>query len=272
MIVFQRVIAKFVRYRKVYLPSEAQLAELVNNLGPLDIVRAFWPAAVVTDHIRPIVETESKTTIVDLSKGLEAIWTGIHSSCRYKIRRAEKIRDRFEIEVNTDTARKDFLPFYNKFVRNKGNLPRLKPHQYNEFLSHADIFMLYFEELPTCGRLVLRDEESRTALMSQSVTRRLDPGTDTITVGLLNRYLYWHEMKTYQAAGIEKYDFGGVGQRNPSLAQFKLSFGGDLSTFKYCFYARTAQIVWKLVHSLYEFRRKRWFTNGLREPMGSDCY
>jgi len=34
-----------------------------------------------------------------------------------------------------------------------------------KYLPHADVFMLYFEGQPTCGRLVLRDEESRRALM-----------------------------------------------------------------------------------------------------------
>jgi hypothetical protein len=254
MIVVERPIAGVVRYRKVYLPSEAQLTELVENLRPFDLLRAFWPAAVVSRDIRPVVQSEAKTTFVDLSKGPEAIYARMHRTCRYKVRRAEKMRDHFEIAMNSEAARTDFLPFYNDFARKKGNIPLLTPHQLNEYLPYADIFMLYFEGQPTCGRLVLRDDESGTAVMLYSGTCRLEEGADTITIGLLNRYLYWHEMKTYQAAGLAKYDFGGASDSYPSVTHFKLSFGGELTTLKYCFYAGTARFVWKVAHSLNQFQ------------------
>ena len=44
-------------------------------------------------------------------------------------------------------------------------------------------------------------------------------------------------MKIYQAAGIEKCDFGRIGPKNPRLTQFKLSFGGKLVMFDYALYA-----------------------------------
>ena len=78
----ERVVAGIVRYRRVYLPSEAQLTELVNDLAPFDLVRAFWPAAIVSHHVRPVAQGETKTTVIDLSKGLETVWARIHSSCR----------------------------------------------------------------------------------------------------------------------------------------------------------------------------------------------
>ncbi|HJU10094.1 MAG TPA: hypothetical protein VJ728_04415 [Candidatus Binataceae bacterium] len=257
MILIERRIANLARYRKVYLPSEAQLAELVDDLRPFDLLRAFWPTAIVSNRIRPVIQGQARTTFVDLSKDLDAIFAGMHGSCRYKIRRAEKMRDRFEIAMNTDVARDDFLPFYNDFARKKGNLPQLRCRRFNELAPHADIFMLYFEGRPTCGRMVLRDQESRTVLMLYSATTRLNEDADTITTGLLNRYLYWHEMKTYHVLGMKKYDFAGAGDNHPSLAQFKLSFGGGLSWFSYCLYAGTAPIFWKVAHSLYRFEQDR---------------
>ena len=62
-------------------------------------------------------------------------------------------------------------------------------------------------------------------------------------------------MKTYEAEGLDRYDFGGVGDVQSSLAHFKRSFGGQLSTVNYCFYAVGAPIFWKFMHSFYTFRR-----------------
>jgi hypothetical protein len=260
MIIVERAIGGVIRCRKVFLPNDAQLAELVGDLRPFDLLRVFRPGACLLPYcIHPAFQIRGTTTFIDLSKGLAAISAGMHASCRYKVRRAEKMRDRFEIVTNTDGVLREFLPFYNNFARKARHIPLLTTRQLNELQPHSDIFMLYFEGRPTCGRLVLRDEETRTALMVYSGTRRLDEDADTITIGLLNRYLYWHEMKTYQAAGLNKYDFAGVSDGHPSLASFKLSFGGALSTFNYCFYAGTGRSVWKILHYLYEFQQMRRF-------------
>ncbi|HJU10262.1 MAG TPA: GNAT family N-acetyltransferase, partial [Candidatus Binataceae bacterium] len=237
-------------YRKVFLARADQLAELVRDLGPFDILRAFWQLDA-PHGVYPIFRTQTESTYVDLSKGEQAIYAGMHTNCRYKVRRAEKMRDRIEVVMNTDAARSDFLSFYNAFARNKGKMQLLKAHRFDEYLPHCDVFMLYFDGQPTCGRLVLRDEESGIALMLYSGTRRFDEGADTITVGLLNRYLHWHEMKTYQAAGMEKYDFGGTGGIYRSVTNFKLSFGGRSITSNYLLCAGAAPGVWKLAHSLY---------------------
>jgi hypothetical protein len=182
----------------------------------------------------------------------------MHTSCRYKVRRAEKMRDRFEIVMNTNAACADFRDLYNGFARAKGRLPLLKQPRLDGYLPHADIFMLYFEGQPTCGRLILRDEESQAVLMAFSATRRLEQGADTITIGILNRYLHWHELRTYQAVGMKRYDFGGAGASYPSVTHFKLSFGGEVGTLNYRAYAGSARIAWKLVHSLRQIR-VRWF-------------
>lgn len=260
MVIFERRIGGPVRYFRMFFPREDQVAEFARSLRTLDVLRVVWGPTGLSNEVSLIARGWSQTSIVDLSKGQEAIYAGMHTNCRYKVRRAEKMRDRFEIVMNTEAARADFFSLYSTFALSKRYLPRLKPHRFNEYLPHADVFVLYFEGHPTCGRLVLRDEESRTALMLYSATRRLEQGADTITVGLLNRYLHWHEMKTYQAAGIEKYDFGGVGPRGVSLSNFKMSFGGELSPFSIYLYAGSARPVWKLAYSFYT----RWKGESLR--------
>jgi Acetyltransferase (GNAT) domain len=254
MVVLERPIGGLLRYFKVFTPDEEQLARLVSDMRGLDILRAFSAPTILPDEVRPIARGWAQTTIVDLSKGPEAIYAAMHTNCRYKVRRAEKMGDRLEIAMNTEAVRSDFLQLYNAFATSKRKMPHLKPHRFHEYLSHADVFMLYFEDQPTCGRLVLRDAESRTALMLYSGTRRFEEGADTINVGLLNRYLHWHEMRTYHAAGIERYDFGGIGPRNAAVSNFKMSFGGRVHTLGLYLFAASAHSVWRVAHSVYS----RW--------------
>jgi hypothetical protein len=251
MLVFERTVAGVIRYRRVFFPRYDQLIELVKDLRASDVVRVFSAPAIYSSKVRPIVRSERQTTFVDLSKGQDAIYAAMPSGCRYKVRRAQRMRDRIDIAMNTGAAVSDFMELYNRFARAKRNLPILTPQRFNEYMPYADVFMLYFDGRPTCGRLVLRDVEARTALMLHSGSRRLEAGVDTITVGLLNRYLHWHEMKTYQAAGLERYDFGGAGTATPTVTQFKRSFGGHLIKYHYAVYAGTARIAWGLAHSLY---------------------
>jgi hypothetical protein len=250
MVIFERLIAGIVRYRKVFLPSSEQLADLVSNLRTLEVLRVFSSPTVVSNSIRPITASVIPTALVDLSKGQEATFARMNATCRNYIRRADKLRERIEIMVNTDAGRRDFLPFYNKFARNKSEVPLLKRRRFCEFLPHADVFMLYFDGQLTCGRLVLRDEETRTAQLLYSATTRLERNADTTTVSFLNRYLHWHEMKFYQAAGMDKYDFGGAREVNPSVTQFKMSFGGQLHTYHYCVYAGSGRAACGVVHAL----------------------
>jgi hypothetical protein len=251
MLLLERRIAGLFRYRRVFYPRHDQLVRLLKHLGRFDVVRVFSDRTASSSGVRPIAQGQGQTTVVDLSLSQDAVYAGMHSNCRYKIRRADKLRDRIDIVMNTATACSDFFALYNSGARARSKIPHLTPQRLNEYLPHADVFTLYFDGQPTCGRLVLRDVESRTVLMMHSATRRFEEGADTITVGLLNRYLYWHEMKTYQAAGIEKYDFGGAGSANPSATQFKQSFGGHLTIYHYSVYAGRAPIAWELAHALY---------------------
>jgi hypothetical protein len=258
MVVVERLRFGILRCIEVYFAREDQLTELVRNLGPLDLLYGFSRVPLSAEGIRPLVQNQRKTTLVDLSNGQEAIWAELHANCRYKVRRAAKIDDRFAIAMNTEAACADFRQLYNHFAQAKGKLPLLTARGLQSYLPQADVFTLYYEGRPTCGRLVLRDEESRMALMLYSATRRLEPGADTITIGLLNRYLHWHEMKTYQAAGMYGYDFGGAGDAYPSVTRFKLSFGGEVSVLHYCVYAGTV-LIWKLWQSVSQLHRQRRF-------------
>ncbi len=257
MILLQRRKLGLFRYWGAYFACEDRLAQLVKSLGPLDRLYAFSYSPMVAGWSRLLLKEKRKTTFVDLSKGEEAIWAGMHSSCRYKVRRAEKMRDRFEVVMNSDAAWADFRRLYNSFARAKGNLRLLTGRWIREYIGQGDVFVLYFDGRPTCGRLVLRDDENRIALMMHSATRRLEPGSDPITIGLLNRYLHWYEMKTYQTAGMQKYDFGGADDSYRTVTQFKLSFGGQISDLNCSVYTGSAALMWRTLELLRNLQRQR---------------
>src|SRR6201988_3857433 len=104
MIVVERRIFGLVRYLKVFLATQDELASLITRLRPFDILRAFWPSPLIPDPARLVVQTETRSAFVDLSRGREALYAGMHANCRYKVRRAEKMRDRIQIVINTRGA------------------------------------------------------------------------------------------------------------------------------------------------------------------------
>jgi hypothetical protein len=264
MVILERSIARIIRYRRIFFPKYDQLNQLTEGLAPFDLVRVFY-CPDSESRVRPIAHGSGQSLFVDLSARQEEIYSGLHPSCRYKVRRAEKMQQRIEIAMNTEPARADFLVLFNDFVRAKREIPVLTQQRLEEYFSCADIFVLYFDGRATCGRLLLRDAESSTALMLYSATRRLDDGADTITIGLLNRYLHWHEMKTYQDAGIEKYDFGGA-SASRSVLEFKRSFGARSRTYNYCVYAGSPRMAWGLAHALYA----RWTRQNLDFDQASE--
>jgi hypothetical protein len=73
MVVFQRTIGRVVRYRKVFLPTAEHLAELMSNSRWFDVLRVFSGPTVPPNGVLPIVRGCRQTTVVDLSKGQEAI-------------------------------------------------------------------------------------------------------------------------------------------------------------------------------------------------------
>src|SRR5207253_1283661 len=113
MLLFERQIAGLIGYRKAFFASEMQLTELVHTLRPFQILRSFAGAAIVSNGTRPVVQNREKTALVDLTKGQGAIYARMHTNCRYKVRRAEKLSDRIEICENTEEVRRDFLTLHH---------------------------------------------------------------------------------------------------------------------------------------------------------------
>jgi hypothetical protein len=255
LVILDKHIFGFFRYRKAVFPTLEQASKLVAELGLNQVLHfpyVFGPAVESRNLIRcrPV-----STVFIDLRKSLDDIFAAMQNhNCRRAIHRAEKILDRVRISHNTQESFDDFLTMYNNFADAKGVLPKMSRHGLELYTATSDVFVLYFDDQPFIGHVWLRDEESKRVVHMFLGNRRLEETTDRELHNNLNRYLHWHEIQFYKSQGMETYDFGGIGPDNPyetRFNKFKMSFGGTILSEYLHTYARPALIA-KLAIGAYE--------------------
>jgi hypothetical protein len=94
---------RLLRRRAFWFPSCAQAAEISESLRPNDVVRFFAVSPALNGPPHLVEHYKFDTLWINLSAGPEAVLNGMkRKSCRYEIRRAEKMLNRVAI----DSARK----------------------------------------------------------------------------------------------------------------------------------------------------------------------
>lgn len=256
MVTIERQVGGLIRYRKVWYSDHEAALEIARSMYSNHLVRLFG-ASVNPNTIPHLVSSRHmRTAWVDLTATSEGILNGMRKkSCRYEIRRAERMLGRVDIETGTTRSSQDFLTVYNDFAKVK-KLPAFRPSWLQEYAAHADIFVLYFEKRPLCCHLLLRDPDKRAARLLYSGSRRLQTAEDASACGPLNRYLHWHEMQHYKNSGYATFDFGGIRNPEDSITRFKLSFGGRVVTEQYCVLGGSVWLA-RLGNVLYEALRRR---------------
>ena len=173
-------------------------------------------------------EGPSCTTCVDLRPPPDEIRTRFDAkSCRYEIRRAEKLGARLDVRRDDPHAVRDFTKLYDAFVERRRFSPQMRRSRLRRYLRVGNVFVAYLDDEPVVGHVVVVDPLAARARLVFSASTRLDGGPQHALVGPVNRWLHWREMRQYRNAGIVTYDFGGVSPTSAS-ARFKLSFGGSL--------------------------------------------
>jgi hypothetical protein len=147
-------------------------------------------------------------------------------SCRYEIRRADKLGDRLRMDRGGPRARGDFFRLYNDFVAWKGYAKPMTSRRLGEYLEVSDALVAYVDDVPLAAHLVGVDRSGpgRVRLIFSASARFID-GEMGKLASPVNRWLHWQELQQYQSEGIATYDFGG-GTNTSSIGRFKLSFGG----------------------------------------------
>ncbi|MFZ0921561.1 MAG: GNAT family N-acetyltransferase [Candidatus Acidiferrales bacterium] len=233
MLTIERRVGGLLRYRKVWFPSREAAHEISRSLRPNEVVRFFGASRNLGALPRLVRHRQLQTAWVDLAAGPDGILNGMkRKSCRYEIRRAEKMLDRVEIERSSPKAHRDFLAVYNDFAKTK-RLPRFPAAWLREYSTHSETFVIYLNGEPLCCHFLLRDSEAGIVRLLYSGSRRLQTPEDAAACGALNRYLHWHEMQRYHSQGFATFDFGGIRDPEDHFSRFKLSFGGAVVTEHY---------------------------------------
>lgn len=176
------------------------------------------------------------TILLDLQKSENDLLGAMNAGTRYKIRKAAKEGFSCEVPVQIDSSViLTFCDFYNHFAVQKG-ICRLN---YSDAGRYASVNML---DLSMCreesGKAVVWHSHiiagGRARLWhSASLSPSHKDSKSRNAIGRANRYLHWHDILRFGAAGFAYYDFGGWYDGRSDLAKlginnFKEEFGGRI--------------------------------------------
>ncbi len=173
------------------------------------------------------------TLILDLTKGLDYIWSRMHKvNCQKPIKKAEKMG----MEVVVDQDHDEFLRIHRNLRRLKG-LPK---HEYSiDFMQkYGKLFVVKLNDEVLGGEFCLMDENRSHALLG--ATKRLESSCKKSTMNAANRLLTWEAIKYAHEAGLQEFDLGGYYLGNKPDEQmekinfYKSGFGGELRTLYNC--------------------------------------
>ena len=177
--------------------------------------------------------TEQLTSIIDLTKNIDAIWDGFGKrSCQQTIRRGE----RAGIKVVKSKDFGSFYNVYNQFAKRKGIRPflGLLDIQKDTLRKYGTLFLAYDGNDVLGGHVYLEDKDHILGWFNAS--RRLEVESSKASlIGMANRMMHWEAIKYAKDKGLKEFDWGGLwvdeeAERDPvkkSINFFKLSFGGD---------------------------------------------
>jgi len=212
-------------YTVVYFAERIEETRDVINSSP--IVLLYQATPEVASHYRYIAFHMEPfyTTVIDLTQDLDTIWRKLKKrSCRYEIRRAEKIPH--DIVVNRwDSYVYEFI---RDFQRRKG-LPLLTWKRFLKLSKYSYLFSILSQGELIATHIFLIDYPKRARLLISATARR-DEYRMRNLVSALNRKLHWYEIQFFKERGFRIFDFGGINP-NPasptySVTLFKMSFGG----------------------------------------------
>lgn len=167
------------------------------------------------------------TSIVDLSQSEEQLWQKTEpKSCRYELRKAEKIGFTVHVNERLDEA----FALVREFITRKGYRAQMGDEEWQQYQRIANIHSIVHDGATVAVHVMLLDPKLRARLLVSATASRDDERLGKI-VGPLNRRLHWEELRFYKAEGYAEYDFGGIwpepGHPFLSIGQFKESFGGE---------------------------------------------
>lgn len=211
--------------REVYFPTASELETVVEAMPTTTVVRIRQTTAVVSEHPWLAQRSPCPTAVLDLTKGPDELLAGMKRMTRRQLQLAEAEMARIAITRNDAATLDGYLRLHNDFVRVSGYTTPLTAQGLAEYATVSDVFLLRLDGEPVVGHLLVVDRARRRAVIQYSCSTRHVAADGGRIASLCNRYLHWHEVQHYAAAGIEIYDFGGIREADDPTSRFKLSFG-----------------------------------------------
>lgn len=197
---------------------------------------------------------QGNTSVIDLSRPMDDIFSGIKSNFRNEIRRAEK--EGVTLAIEDDVV--SFVKYYNDFAVQKG-LFSISANNITKYSSNIITKAVGpTGEILTYHAYLIDKEENRASLL-YSASNRLHESVDTKLIGYANKFLHFKDMEMFKQKGMTIYDFNGIGSDDFSkpatgIRLFKMSFGGTtVPTLNY--YSPLMSLALFIKKQIYKFVR-----------------
>lgn len=203
---------------------EPELADWLGNSGFLLAVSSPWYRCEPAGTDRQ--SNQSRTIWVDLSIGVDALWSGLERNFRNDVGRAR--RKGVSVEVTADPARiAEYGELYRQLGEAKGFSQRMTPEMIQKLAtqpsfegSDAHLFLAIAEGEIAAGALICRCGNSVSYMNGASNRKfsKLRPA----------EALHWSVMEWAVAQGCHRYELEGIDpEGNPGVYAFKKKMGGE---------------------------------------------
>lgn len=203
------------------------------------------------------------TFINDLTSDEDSIFSNFSKTNQNEIRRCEKENVSYQcfFDFDRDVVR-DFCKTYNNMFRIKKMNKRFNKSLIIAALKNKKMVITKAscENNQKCFvyHAYFYDGINSDLLYSASpVWKNSSNKEDRNLIGRMNKGLHFYDMKILKKEGIEKYDWGGIGNTPDVLSgigKFKQSFGGEIACFANYFSARSG--LGKMLFSLLKVLKK----------------
>lgn len=187
----------------------------------------------LSESIHSILVTDYKTFMLDISGGIDEVWSKkVKSKTRNQIRKAEK--NKYEIKIGGEELLEDFYKVISEAWRDLGT-PTHSKKFYGNIVSvfslstefKADFMIIYIGHSPVSAACLIYDENIIYHPYAATLKQ--------FNKFSINNILYWNIIKFAIGNGLKYFDMGRsrIGQ---STVKYKLSWGAEEEQLYYYYF------------------------------------
>ncbi len=213
-------------YSVVWFPEEQDLAQVKRLISVLTVVRQASPGFIHRFQHRIVSSRRYCTATIDLTQSEDALLAGMNTTCRYQIRRGEKLNPEFV--VSSPSALPLARQAIDEFSESRFGHP-VSAENWQMIERHGSISQVTLGEQVISAHTHIVDGNKRARIYFGTGVSREDNIFAQRTTSILGRVLVWRDLLHYKRLGTHFYDMGGLfdDPEHPaySIDQYKLTFG-----------------------------------------------